>query len=398
MGSLKPRAVVRGVKQAFDSIRMRVGRFNPRRKARGLAQELEEYVAGLQRERNEFEQARVRCAIVGRSGTGKSSLINAIVGADIAQVGIVETTQVEQELVHGGVVFVDVPGCGTKNWPRETYVSRLKLQQYDCFVLITADRFFEDDIWLYQELKNRLRRSCFLVRNKFDIAVVDALARDGLTESEVREKIVSDVRKNLGSTGDRVYCTSAKYPREYDLSLLISDIIDSQDGVKRERLIADMAAWTEGLLDRKREIAKKIVSGYGLMAAANGINPVPGFDISVDLALLYSMSQQVIHVYGIDQKGSDIAATRTGFEDHWKIAAIQRVTQLVAKYGSERCVMSVLGKYSEVQLLKASAKYAPLVGPLVAAGLGGGLALMFGNDLIRDCEEAAREYFQGRCG
>ncbi|WP_448574112.1 GTPase [Trichothermofontia sp.] len=85
-----------------------------------------------------FENAEVRCALIGASGSGKSSLINAIAGERIAKVNVIETTEKAQSFKHQGILFTDLPGCGTVKWPRETYIENLDLLSYDCFLLITS--------------------------------------------------------------------------------------------------------------------------------------------------------------------------------------------------------------------------------------------------------------------
>src|SRR6185503_16381224 len=99
-----------------------------------------------------------------------------------------ETTE-PLEHAHGGVRFVDLPGCGTNRWPRETYVERLGLASYDCLILVTAHRFYESDAYLYHEITQRLRKPCFVVRNKFDQAVEEGARDNDLTEERVRALI-----------------------------------------------------------------------------------------------------------------------------------------------------------------------------------------------------------------
>lgn len=158
-----------------------------------------------------FEKAQVKCGITGPSGTGKSSLINAIFGEKIAPVGIVETTLYpqEKEFTHEGkgLILVDPPGCGTMNWPRETYIERLKLLTYDCFLLVTANRFTQDDVFLYRELSSH-GKACFVTRNKFDEAVAAAFYDNSHSEAEVRKQIEDDIRGNLApSSPERSYLT-----------------------------------------------------------------------------------------------------------------------------------------------------------------------------------------------
>jgi len=73
--------------------------------------------------------------VVGRSGTGKSSLINALLGigdsdpAGVA-VGEVETTQALKQYQHPNfthIVFWDLPGAGTERNPHATYFRVMKL-------------------------------------------------------------------------------------------------------------------------------------------------------------------------------------------------------------------------------------------------------------------------------
>ena len=95
---------------------------------------IQELIEEIQRMKEEFEKAEVRCGIIGLSGCGKSSLINAIAGERIAEVGAYkDTTSEPQEFSHGGIVFVDLPGCGTKEWPQGSYIRKLGLMSYDLF-------------------------------------------------------------------------------------------------------------------------------------------------------------------------------------------------------------------------------------------------------------------------
>ncbi|RLA47055.1 MAG: hypothetical protein DRR42_17850, partial [Gammaproteobacteria bacterium] len=102
--------------------------------------EISTIVAKLEQEQAEFENAIVRCGIIGPSGSGKSSLINAIAGRKIAEVGSVEQTMEPLSFCRDGIEFIDLPGCGTPNWPQATYIEQLGLTDLDCFIIVTADR------------------------------------------------------------------------------------------------------------------------------------------------------------------------------------------------------------------------------------------------------------------
>ena len=48
---------------------------------------MKEYIEKIKEELENFKRTKVKCGIIGRSGTGKSSLINAIVGEEVVAVG-----------------------------------------------------------------------------------------------------------------------------------------------------------------------------------------------------------------------------------------------------------------------------------------------------------------------
>lgn len=68
------------------------------------------------------EQIKPRLMVGGKTGVGKSSLLNAISGKDVYEVGVVPTTKNNNEQIWeskgGDIVVVDVPGFGEANAPK----------------------------------------------------------------------------------------------------------------------------------------------------------------------------------------------------------------------------------------------------------------------------------------
>src|SRR5258708_4160345 len=93
-----------------------------------LKQELRDRGVQAQADLDEYERTKVNVALIGETGVGKSSLVNAIVGRKVAQTGATgETTHQAQAVPHeevDGLVFWDLPGCGTPNQPRATYIEK----------------------------------------------------------------------------------------------------------------------------------------------------------------------------------------------------------------------------------------------------------------------------------
>jgi len=106
----------------------------------------------LEIKRDEWKNIPLNVAVIGNSGVGKSSFINAIrrlTGDDgAAEVGVKETTADIQSYGHLSnplLKFWDLAGVGTDRFPSQTYLSDIDVDRYDFFLLITATRFTEND-------------------------------------------------------------------------------------------------------------------------------------------------------------------------------------------------------------------------------------------------------------
>jgi len=342
-----------------------------------------------------FENTQVRCGIVGPSGNGKSSLINAIFGEKVAPPGVVEKTFIAKEFSHEskGLILVDLPGCGTQNWPTETYIDRLKLLTYDCFILVTANRFTADDAFLYRELTSR-GKPCFVLRNKFDLAVNDGRHDNDLSEEEVRNQIEANIRESLRpSSPERIYLTSARLPTKYDLGRLLNDIAEALSGLKRERFIADMAAYSEDSLKKKRTVALELMPLYAGLAAANGLNPIPVLDVAADIGVLLKMGCAIAEIYGLTAKQFEFIKRLLGPKAIPSLLA--KIAAFAAKYMAKEGIILVLKRIAGRMVAKEASKWIPFVGPLIAAGIGWKATFMLGEQLVDEAESLAREILEG---
>jgi GTP-binding protein EngB required for normal cell division len=338
----------------------------------------------------EFEKTQVRCGLIGPSGSGKSSLINAIAGERIAQVGVVETTNDPLELSHRGITFVDLPGCGTRRWPKETYVERLNLASYDCFLLVTAQRFYENDVFLFQQLRT-LGKPCFVVRNMIDRAIEDGRHDHGHDEAETRRIIEQDIREELlPDPPERVYLTSARQPSLHDLQDLLVDIGSALAGLKQSRFVADMAAYGQDALQRKRKVAQERIPPYAGLAAANGsLNPVPGLDLAADVSLLLKLGEEIASIYGLTSSQFDYIKRLLGPRALPSLLA--KVAQFGTRYLAREGLVGLLKRLASREVSRQSTRWIPMAGPLIAAGIGWQSTFMLGEQLVDEAESLAAE-------
>jgi len=88
----------------------------------------------------------VSIALFGQPGAGKSSLINKIVGKKLADVGVETDKTVDASSYEvNGLRFVDLPGYGTKNFPKENYFDRFNINQFDLFLCVISGKLHQAD-------------------------------------------------------------------------------------------------------------------------------------------------------------------------------------------------------------------------------------------------------------
>jgi len=112
---------------------------------------------------DEWKRIPLNIAVIGNSGVGKSSFINAIRGltADdegAAELGETECTTDIPSYAHPNIrqlKFWDLPAVGTNNFP--IYLDKIQIDRYDFFLLLSASRFTENDTWLCNEIEHRSR-------------------------------------------------------------------------------------------------------------------------------------------------------------------------------------------------------------------------------------------------
>jgi small GTP-binding protein len=346
----------------------------------------------LKADLDSFESAKIKCGIIGRSGVGKSSLINAIVGEYIAEVGEVETTmEVGKPIAHRGLNFYDLPGCSTINFPKENYLEEFNISNFDCVILVTSDRFYEDDLYLINELV-KIKMPVFAVRTKIDFSIERALKRN-ISEEETYTTVLNNLKQNLeGYSLNGIYVTSADYPQEYDLSQLLDDIYSSLGQIKQERFIADINITSNKILAKKKELANKIVGMHAALAAVNGVNPIPGLDIGVDISLLMRMGIHVRDIYCLGEEQQHFITELLDKKNSKVLAA--KAVQFGTKYLGKEAVILLLKRAGATVAAKSASKYFPFIGIAISSTVGFFLTSSIGKEMVTDAELIATENYE----
>ena len=175
-------------------------------------------------------------ALVGQSGIGKSSFVNAVRGVDegddlAASVDIVEKEQQPKEYTypsHPLVSFCDLPGYGTPSYPDvETYWTKFELEKFDRF-LIFISRVMQDDREIMQKIKT-INKPFFLIYTKIDIAAetMMKLKEDRFREEELLPTIRNDILKwTKPCPKENIFIINNHEPRKWEFFQLIEAIMN----------------------------------------------------------------------------------------------------------------------------------------------------------------------------
>lgn len=340
-------------------------------------------VEKIENELRQLENAEVRIALLGRSGTGKSSLINALVGERVASSGAVETTLQAQEFNVNGLVFVDLPGGGTSRFPFDEYLDSMRVSRYDAFVLVVSKRILESDLDLFNELRHRTGKKIHIVRTMID-QDLDNSAHDGLSPELVIPRIRQDLETKFGLK-DYCWLVSNRHPEKFDFPAFCDSLMEDFDDSRRDKFIFAAQAYTQEQLARKREVAERHVLLFSGLAALNGFNPIPAADVVTDVAILVKMNQWILRCYKLDEEHMHKQLKRTPLS----ASQLTLVNRLIA-YGTKEFIISMIKRQATRMTGKELAKWVPVVGQMASAGMGFALTRWMGQDLVDQCEKATR--------
>ena len=278
-----------------------------------------EHVDQCQRDLEQHQNTPVKIAVIGQSRVGKSTFINKFRGfldekgcpinrknPHYAAVGLTQTTLSVKEYIfedNDSIKLVDLPGAGTPEFPINHYEEKVNFKQYDAFIIITANTFYENDMIISKKIK-KIQKPYFFARTKIDVdlnSYKDEMQDDFTIDAwndECENKIKKECMNNLDDQQHEVYLLSKMDYKEVKLGdgsicvvefkdnhRLLTDILKSLDEIQSTSLLFQLRSTFDAVLLLKANALYGRLWKVALTSASGAAIPLPGTSLGIDMCL-----------------------------------------------------------------------------------------------------------------
>uniref|UniRef100_A0A8C6TZ94 IRG-type G domain-containing protein n=1 Tax=Neogobius melanostomus TaxID=47308 RepID=A0A8C6TZ94_9GOBI len=340
----------------------------------GAAEIAQEYL-------DEVNNVRLNIAITGEGGSGKSTLVNALRGIKnktpgAAPTGPKETTMEPTAYIHpqnDKIIIWDLPGIGTVNFTADKYLEDVGFEKYDFFIIVSSERFRENDAKLAKEIQKK-KKKFYFVRSKIDNSVRDEKRDDPNVKEEevlniIRNNCTEELKK-LGFESSKVFLISGCSLHLYELNDLRKTLLEELLELQRDVLLLALPNISLDVIEEKKKTLESKIKWLTFTSTAVAAVPVPGISEGVDLKIISKFTQECKESLGLTpellQKVSDLSGVP--LED----LKAELKSPLTGGEITKELVLKVLAKYGAVITAMAAeggARFVPIVGIPVAMAL-----------------------------
>lgn len=332
-------------------------------------------------------------AVTGESGTGKSSFINAIRELDkddegAAKTGVTETTTEPTPYKHptmSNVMLWDLPGIGTPQFRARRYLKKMQLNRYDFFIIVSSERFKENDIMLAKEIKKR-KKLFYFVRSKIDNDIRAEETKKSFNKEETLSQIKRNCLENLKEIeSPKVFLLSSEDIKAFDFEKLIETLMSDLPQHKQSALLQSVPVTSMAMLNKKVKMFEKASWAAALCSGVVAAAPVPGLSVACDAGILVAFFTRCYYSLGLDDKSLKKVSERVNKPQLESFIKSPLVLALTAK-STARLSLSALAGGAALEYL---CSLVPGVGNAAAAGISFVCTLTLLKNGLKELENSA---------
>ncbi|XP_067249292.1 interferon-inducible GTPase 5-like [Chanodichthys erythropterus] len=259
---------------------------------------------------NKFLNVTLDIAVTGKTGSGKSSFVNRIRGLSdddkgAARTGVTETTMEHTKYEHPtmpNVNISDLPGIGSPKFKAKNYLKDVEFKTYDFFIILSSERFSENDIMLAKEIRKQ-KKHFYFVRSKIDVDISSEQRKAGFNEQRVLDTIRDYCVSNLKKLGNpEVFLISSVDWQKYDFEKLQNKLMEDLPDHKQSALLQAWPVCSAAALEKKISYFKKQIWAASLATAGVALIPIPGTSVTCDAAIGLVFLSRCYYAFGLDDR------------------------------------------------------------------------------------------------
>ncbi|CAI5781146.1 interferon-inducible GTPase 5-like [Podarcis lilfordi] len=357
---------------------------------------LPDVVAQIRQELDLLSNATLDIAITGHTGTGKSSLVNALrgmpdFGEGSAKTGLKQTTMSVTKYQHPKfpkVTLWDLPGIGTDEFKADEYLEKVDFSKYDFFI-IASERFTESDTQLAREIQ-KMKKKFYYVHPKINLCMAAERRKPNFNEMETLEDLRQDCcdkLRKLGEASPKVFLISNWDLSMYDFPILQETLQNELNHLKRHALLLSMPTFSRDILEKKKSEMRKLIWRQALVSSYFGCVTRLALKLPWHIFFLVTTLKKLCMAFGLDEESLCSLANRVG-KPLSELKSVIKKSPLANEI-SEEFVLDLLAKSKAPTVLEQIVAFIPVLGSLVSGTISFKTIYYMLQCFLQDVEEDA---------
>lgn len=296
-------------------------------------------------EKNAFSnKEKFNVIIMGKTGVGKSALINALFGSEVVKSGVgkpITQHLAKIEVPHKGVVLWDTKGIEAKDY--RNIIENLKNEFTESFSQVKHTNDIPHIAWICIDAQGARVEPCDIelirIAKNFSIPLVVTFTKYyGKSNDAFINEAIDEINKSaelkeyINNKYVRINSVSMEIDENYSIPTKgLDELLDKTfqclpEGMKSAKNALKKAQMVR-MKDRLEAItdsAKKIVHVASLAAGTAGASPIPGSDAPIIAAVQSGMIYKINAEFELDSATANTTAVVTGVLGVTAIAQVGR--------------------------------------------------------------------------